>query len=108
MGVRIAIDDFGAGYSSLDYLNQFPVDTLKSDRIFIRNLPANKDHAQIPRTIIALAHNLRMGVIAEGVEKIEQLAFLRSTQCEEIQGFYFSKPMPGHLLLEHLQKNNAE
>ncbi len=108
MGVRIAIDDFGTGYSSLNYLKQFPVDTLKIDRIFIQNLPTNKDDAQITRTIIAMAHNLGMGVIAEGVEKIEQLTFLRSTQCEEIQGFYFSKPMPGHLLLEHLQKNNAE
>src|SRR5690554_7597547 len=108
MGVRIAIDDFGTGYSSLNYLKQFPVDTLKIDRIFIQNLPTNKDDAQITRTIIAMAHNLGMGVIAEGVEKIEQLTFLRSTQCEEIQGFYFSKPMPDHLLLEHLQKNNAE
>ena len=106
--MRIAIDDFGTGYSSLNYLKQFPVDTLKIDRIFIQNLPTNKDDAQITRTIIAMAHNLGMGVIAEGVEKIEQLTFLRSTQCEEIQGFYFSKPMPGHLLLEHLQKNNAE
>lgn len=106
MGVRIAIDDFGTGYSSLNYLKQFPVDTLKIDRIFIQNLPNNSDDAQITRTIIAMAHNLSMGVIAEGVENTEQLAFLQSTRCEEIQGFLFSKPMPAALLLEHLQRKD--
>lgn len=106
MGVRIAIDDFGTGYSSLNYLKQFPVDTLKIDRIFIQNLPNNSDDAQITRTIIAMAHNLGMGVIAEGVENTEQLAFLQSTRCEEIQGFLFSKPMPAALLLEHLQRKD--
>ncbi len=109
MGVRIAIDDFGTGYSSLNYLKQFPVDTLKIDRTFIQNLPDNTDDAQITRTIIAMAHNLGMGVIAEGVETAEQLAFIQSTQCEEVQGFYFSKPLPAALLIDHLQgKSRSE
>lgn len=106
MGVRIAIDDFGTGYSSLNYLKQFPVDTLKIDRTFIQNLPNNADDAQITRTIIAMAHNLGMGVIAEGVETVEQLTFIQSTQCEEVQGFLFSKPLPASLLLDHLQGRN--
>ena len=92
MGVRTAIDDFGTGYSSLNYLKQFPVDTLKIDRSFIQNLPSNNDDAQISRTIIAMGHNLGMGIIAEGVETPDQLSFLRQAQCEEVQGFYFSKP----------------
>lgn len=92
--VRIAIDDFGTGYSSLNYLKQFPVDNLKVDRSFVQNLPDNNEDAQITRTIIAMAHNLGLGVIAEGVENAEQLAFLAQLQCEEVQGFYFAKPVP--------------
>lgn len=107
MGVRIAIDDFGTGYSSLNYLKQFPVDSLKIDRTFIQNLPHNSDDAQITRTIIAMAHNLGMGVIAEGVETAEQLAFLQSTQCEEIQGYYFSRPLSADGLIAHLQSQNS-
>lgn len=106
LGVRIAIDDFGTGYSSLNYLKQFPVDTLKIDRIFIQNLPENADDAQITRTIIAMAHNLGMSVIAEGVETTAQLTFLQSTQCEETQGFLFSKPLPPNELRQHLQKKS--
>jgi len=99
IGVRTAIDDFGTGYSSLNYLKQFPVDILKIDRSFIQNLPQNQDDAQITRTIIAMAHNLGMGVIAEGVETAEQLEFLISADCEEVQGFLFSRPLPGEQLL---------
>lgn len=94
MGVKTSIDDFGTGYSSLNYLKQFPVDTLKIDRSFIKNLPQNSDDAQISRTIIAMGHNLGMGIIAEGVETQEQLTFLTTAQCEEVQGFLFSKPIP--------------
>ena len=100
MGVRVAIDDFGTGYSSLNYLKQFPVDTLKIDQSFIHNLPNNADDAQITRTIISMAHNLGLGVIAEGVETKEQLEFLQQTQCEEVQGFFFSKPVPSKSLLD--------
>ncbi len=105
MGVRMAIDDFGTGYSSLNYLKQFPVDTLKIDQSFIRNLPFNSDDAQITRTIISMAHNLGLGVIAEGVETKEQLEFLQQTQCEEVQGFFFSKPIPAPQLVEYVKKN---
>ncbi len=105
MGVRMAIDDFGTGYSSLNYLKQFPVDTLKIDQSFIRNLPDNSDDAQITRTIISMAHNLGLGVIAEGVETKEQLEFLQQTQCEEVQGFFFSKPIPVDELIAYTKKN---
>jgi diguanylate cyclase (GGDEF)-like protein/PAS domain S-box-containing protein len=104
MGVRMAIDDFGTGYSSLNYLKQFPVDTLKIDQSFIRNLPDNKDDAQITRTIISMAHNLGLGVIAEGVETKEQLEFLQQVNCEEVQGYYFSKPVPAATLVENINK----
>jgi diguanylate cyclase (GGDEF)-like protein/PAS domain S-box-containing protein len=104
MGVRMAIDDFGTGYSSLNYLKQFPVDTLKIDQSFIQNLPHNNDDAQITRTIISMAHNLGLGVIAEGVETKEQLEFLQQVECEEVQGFYFSKPLPAKTLIENINK----
>ena len=102
----MAIDDFGTGYSSLNYLKQFPVDTLKIDQSFIRNLPNNADDAQITRTIISMAHNLGLGVIAEGVETEQQLNFLQQVECEEIQGFYLSKPLPEPKLLEYIQQKN--
>lgn len=103
IGVHTAIDDFGTGYSSLNYLKQFTVDTLKIDQSFIRNLPDNPDDAQITRTIIAMAHNLGLGVIAEGVETKEQLQFLQQEKCEEVQGFYFSKPLPEAEFLQKLE-----
>ena len=109
MGVRMAIDDFGTGYSSLNYLKRFPVDTLKIDQSFIRGLPASAEDGQITRTIISMAHNLGLGVIAEGVETIEQLEFLQQVECEEVQGFYFSKPLPEVKLLEYVeQKKQAK
>lgn len=104
MGVRMAIDDFGTGYSSLNYLKQFPVDTLKIDQSFIFNLPHNTDDAQITRTIISMAHNLGLGVIAEGVETKEQLEFLQQVQCEEVQGFYFSKAVPADVLVQMIKE----
>lgn len=107
IGVRTAIDDFGTGYSSLNYLKQFTVDTLKIDQSFIRNLPDNSDDAQITRTIIAMAHNLGLGVIAEGVETLEQLGFLQHAECEEVQGFLFSKPLPESELLHCLNKDQT-
>lgn len=108
MGVRMAIDDFGTGYSSLNYLKQFPVDSLKIDQSFIRGLPENAEDAQITRTIISMAHNLGLGVIAEGVETPEQLKFLQQVGCEEVQGFYFSKPLPEEKLLEYIQQKQKQ
>ena len=93
LGVRIAIDDFGTGYSCLSYLKQFPIDTLKLDGSFVRDLSAPED-AQIALGVIALAHSLKLKVIAEGVETIGQMAFLREHACDRLQGYLFSRPMP--------------
>lgn len=94
MGIRLSIDDFGTGYSSLSYLKRFPIDTLKIDQSFIKDITSNPDDYAIASTIIAMAHNLRLRVIAEGVETKEQLQMLRDKNCNEVQGYYFSRPLP--------------
>jgi diguanylate cyclase (GGDEF)-like protein len=94
IGVHLAIDDFGTGYSSLTYLKHFPIDRLKIDQLFIKDITTNVDDASIADAIIALASSLRMDVIAEGVETREQVAFLKSRNCFKMQGFYFSRPVP--------------
>ncbi len=94
LGVKIAIDDFGTGYSSLAYLSRFPIHILKVDREFVKDLPKNKDNITITRSIVELAHNLDMVVVAEGVETEAQEQFLASIGVEEFQGFYFGAPMP--------------
>jgi diguanylate cyclase (GGDEF)-like protein/PAS domain S-box-containing protein len=93
MGVKLSIDDFGTGYSSLSYLRQFPVNKLKIDRSFVQNVAVSSDDAAIAGTIISMAKNLNLKVIAEGVETEEQMSFLRTHQCDEIQGYYFCKPL---------------
>ncbi|KTC24104.1 diguanylate cyclase [Pseudomonas marginalis ICMP 9505] len=106
MGVKISIDDFGTGYSSLAYLRRFPIDTLKVDIAFIREVTTNPQDAAITRTIIELAHSLNLRVVAEGVETQAQLAFLKDAGCDQIQGYLFSRPLPPatleRLLLERL------
>ncbi len=92
--LHVDVDDFGTGYSSLSYLKRFPIDCLKLDKSFVDGLPDDEDDAAISRAVIAMAHSLRMKVIAEGVEREEQLAFLRNNGCDTIQGYIVSPPMP--------------
>ncbi len=94
MGVRISIDDFGTGYSSLNHLKRFPIDNLKIDRSFVNDITVNPDDAAIVKAILAMAYSLRLKVVAEGVETVEQLRFLEAHDCDAVQGFLLSKPQP--------------
>ena len=94
IGVKVAIDDFGTGYSSLSYLKHFPVNTLKIDRCFIQDITTDRHYATISLAIIDLAHSLSLQVIAEGVETAEQIQFLKENNCDQVQGYFFSPPLP--------------
>jgi diguanylate cyclase (GGDEF)-like protein len=106
-GIRISIDDFGTGYSSLTHLKRFPINTIKIDRSFVRDITTDSDDAAIVGAIISMAHNMELNVIAEGVENEEQLEFLRKLHCDEIQGFLFSPPVPHQEAGELLQLDIA-
>ncbi len=107
MGVHLSIDDFGTGYSSLSYLKQFPIDTLKIDRSFIRDLSTDPNDAAIAEAIIALAHSLGLQVVGEGVETPDQLAILRKQKCDRIQGYLFSRPVPAEGFEKMIRENKA-
>jgi diguanylate cyclase (GGDEF)-like protein/PAS domain S-box-containing protein len=107
-GISLAIDDFGTGYSSLSYLKEFPIDKLKVDRSFIKDINHNRDDAAITSAVIAMAHKLGLTVLAEGVENKEQLQFLTDHSCDYIQGFYFSKPLPATEFIDLLQQGTIE
>ncbi len=90
----MAIDDFGTGYSSLSYLHKFPIDSLKIDQSFVRQIGAGAHEAGIVTAVISMAHSLRLRVVAEGVETRQELEFLQAHRCDEAQGYYFARPMP--------------
>ena len=98
LGISISIDDFGTGYSSLSYLKRFPVDILKIDRSFVKDIPEDTNDMEITAAIIAMAQKLKLDVVAEGVETIEQMQFLQNNNCFIVQGYYFSKPIAEHEL----------
>jgi len=104
--IYLSIDDFGTGYSSLSYLKHFPIDVLKIDQSFVREIPENKDDTAIVNTIIAMGHNLNLKVIAEGVETLEQHDVLKEMGCELAQGYYFSRPLPPDECFSYLEKQS--
>ncbi|MFJ7979217.1 EAL domain-containing protein [Lysinibacillus xylanilyticus] len=110
LGVTIAVDDFGTGYSSLSYLKDFPIDCLKIDRSFVQKIQSNSTDKALVGMILSMAKHLQLKVVAEGIEEIEQLSYLIDNECDTVQGFLFSKPVPPHILQENYQTlhNNAK
>ena len=108
LGVNISVDDFGTGHSSLAYLKQFPISTLKIDRSFIRDIPQDKDDVSITIAIINMADGLGIDTVAEGVEASEQLEFLQAQNCSLMQGYYFSKPVSYDEIVELLQQQDSQ
>ena len=107
LGVRISIDDFGTGYSSMSYLQRLPLNKLKIDKCFIDTVATNSGSVPITETMILLAHNLGLYVVAEGVETLEQCAYLKKLDCDSFQGFYFSKPLPFNECVPYLSTESG-
>lgn len=107
LGISLSIDDFGTGYSSLSYLMHFPIDALKIDRSFVRDMATNEEHSALTSTIVAMARNLNLGIVAEGVENAQQLELLCATGCDEVQGFLFSEPVAADEFLDVVKRINA-
>jgi EAL domain-containing protein (putative c-di-GMP-specific phosphodiesterase class I) len=103
LGVHLALDDFGTGYSSLSYLRQYPIGTVKIDRTFLEEVPQNAASSTLVETIIVMAHALGKRVVAEGIETVEQLDFLRERRCDIAQGFFLARPLSGQAVTELLQ-----
>jgi diguanylate cyclase len=111
MGVMVSVDDFGTGYSSMSYLRRFPIDQLKIDRSFLSEITARSDDASIVGAIVSLAHNLRLTVVAEGVETMAQLDLLKTLGCDQYQGYQFSPPVPAsefESLMRGIYANRAD
>ena len=104
LGVQISIDDFGTGYSSLAYLNKYPISTLKIALELVTDINTNQDNYNIVKAIISMCHDLNLNVIAEGVETKEQLDILRKIKSDEIQGFYYARPMPEVEFVEYVRR----
>jgi EAL domain-containing protein (putative c-di-GMP-specific phosphodiesterase class I) len=107
-GVQVAVDDFGTGYSSLSYLRKFPIDTLKIDQSFVRQITTAPDETTIVTAVISMGRSLKLRVVAEGVETQEELAFLQAHQCDEAQGYFFSRPLPPEQFAKLLKSGLSE
>jgi EAL domain-containing protein (putative c-di-GMP-specific phosphodiesterase class I) len=106
LGVRLDMDDFGTGYSSLSCINRFPLDGIKIDRSFIHTLAGRREEMAVINAILGLARNLGMRVVAEGVENAEQVAFLQALDCDQVQGFHFSRPLSAASASDYISKRN--